>query len=168
MSLPRRNGSFLGQRISSIALMSTMLTLGILSFGTSAKAQKGVAAIRHGGCTNATLNSDYGAQITGYRLPGPVPFASLGLREFDGKGNYKGNSTNNLNGTYSSITAEGTYQVNQDCTLNIDYTVTNPDGSTRKTSQTGVIVNEGQEILVIQTSPPNDNVESGVYKKVTR
>ncbi len=165
MSLQKQISPFLGQLISVTSVLSATFTMGIFSIGTIAIAKMAQPTTQRSFCTNATLQGLYGLQITGFRLPGTVPFGAVGLHKFDGRGNLSGNGTANIGGVISKFTVEGTYEVNADCTVNVDYPVTFSDGSTRQTSQTGFIVNTGKEIVILETFP-NDNVESGTYKKV--
>lgn len=77
---------------------------------------------------------------------------------FDGAGNFSGSDTNSFGGAVSTYPVSGTYTVERDCTgtLNVNlpgFTITNNI----------VIVDEGKEILVIQTNP--GTVVTGTMKR---
>jgi hypothetical protein len=104
------------------------------------------------GCTNASLKGDFGftargVTLVGSPVPAPLqgPFASAGTATFDGKGNFTLNSASSFNGIIQPTPAKGTYSVNRDCT----YTSTSETGITFR----AVIVNDGREIFILQTTP---------------
>ena len=50
--------------------------------------------------------------------------------------------------------------------LDVNDDTTSTEGVVRNFSQFGAIVDNGREILTLQTSP-EDNVQTGIFKKVT-
>lgn len=155
-------GSRVIKRILIVTSILITITLGVFGLNQATKAQEEFS------CTQATLNSSYGLQIEGFRLPSEgsyIPFGATGLRNFDGNGNYSGTGITNVEGSFANTNISGTYTVNPNCTIEISYTTTSTEGVVRETVQTGVIVDRAKEILTLQTSP-DDNVQTGIYKKV--
>lgn len=104
------------------------------------------------GCTNGSLKGDFGftakgVTLSGSPLPGPLqgPFASSGTASFDGKGRFTLTAASSFNGLVQPTAVGGTYSVNRDCT----YTSTAENGVTFQ----AVIVEEGREVLILQTTP---------------
>lgn len=172
MSLQKQVSSLAIKRILIVTLFFITLTLGVVGLNANAKAQERFS------CTNAILKGSYGVQGSGFRLTaegGYVPFGAVNLRNFDGKGNYGGTGITNVNGNFTETNISGNYTVNPDCTveLNDDTTstegvvveTTSTEGVVRNFSQFGAIVDNGREILTLQTSP-EDNVQTGIFKKV--
>jgi len=106
-----------------ISMLATplMILCGLLVTGASARAD---ADDQHCSCSNRTLSGDYGATTQGVLLPSPglppaLPFTSVGMTRFDGKGNFTGVEHTVVNGVQQGAdwTANsGTYAVNSDCT----------------------------------------------------
>jgi len=141
------------------------VTLAVLMGLGAAHAQpaSGTTAAR-AGCTNASLHGTYGFTARGTTLDGsPVPpdlqgpFAGSGLSVFDGQGRFTLTATISFNGVIHPVTVQGTYQVNPDCT----YTSRADDGATFY----AVIVRQGQELFILQTTP--GVVVAGVAHKQT-
>ncbi|MBD2514499.1 hypothetical protein H6G93_05655 [Nostoc sp. FACHB-973] len=117
-------------------------------------------------CKLSTLNSSYGAQSTGTLVSLPAPFTPgifgfVGLVVFDGKGGLKGEQTFSLNGTIMSGTFVGTYKVEPNCTASFNFT----DNSNFSSTLTGVIVNNSEKVLIIQTVPTG-TVITGSFEKL--
>ncbi|MEH2322136.1 MAG: hypothetical protein V7K32_00745 [Nostoc sp.] len=104
-------------------------------------------------CNNATIKGSYGIKFTG-TFPGK-PIAEVGFYKFNGTGNFQGTVTQSTNGTVSTNTeVSGLYSVKQDCTVLIF-----GDGSL-----SGIIVDGGKEIFIIQTDP--GSLITATFKKV--
>jgi hypothetical protein len=125
------------------------------------------------GCSNATLQGDYGFTITGYQ-PNPdgstSPVKGVAITHFDGAGKLTqrdfvvtagaplpGNG-NSLIGFQFSTGETGTYTVNPDCTgrAEIDQNVPVPFGSTGVLKLMLVVTNGGHAIhtVVSEFTPP--------------
>jgi hypothetical protein len=99
-----------------------MIVCGLLVSGVSAVAAG--SDDQHCSCSNRTLSGDYGSTAQGVLLPNPgmppeLPFTSIGVTHFAGKGNFKGVEHTVVNGVQQGLdwTANsGTYAVNSDCT----------------------------------------------------
>ena len=82
-----------------------------LSISASAKAD-------NKGCSNAMLKGTFAHTASGFEIaPPPIagPVAGVGIDTFDGNGGVTTTATISLNGNIVPLTAEGTYQVNPDC-----------------------------------------------------
>lgn len=114
------------------------------------------AANAQGKCNLLTIKGSYGVHASGSF--GTIPLATLGTVTFDGAGNISGNTTSSFGGTISSDTFTGSYTVNDDCsgTINFVYAFFTISGNT-------VIIDNGKEILLIETNP--GAVASGVLKR---
>src|SRR4051812_44580149 len=136
-----------------ISMLATplMIVCGLLVSGTSAIAQ---SDDQHCSCSNRTLSGDYGSTAQGVLLPNPglppeLPFTSVGVTHFDGKGNFTGTEHTVVNGTEQEVdwTANsGTYTVNLDCTGKI---VLNTPNSPVSLNIFFVIVRHGTEFRSI-------------------
>jgi hypothetical protein len=138
------------KQILLVTLCLITFTLGVVGLNANVKAQEDRFS-----CTEATLFGSYGFQNVGYRLTTEdsyIPFGAVGLRNFDGNGNYTGTGTTNVSGALAKINISGTYTVNPNCTVKISYRTNATDGTTRDTDQFGTIVNRSREILTLQTS----------------
>jgi hypothetical protein len=115
-------------------------------------------------CTNATLRGEFGSQISGtFGIGGTSPTGSLaetGIFKFDSQGNMNAVDIGSLNGQIFPSTLLGTYNVKRDCTLTLTFT----DAFNNRVNFSGVIVNRGQEIFLIQTD--QGTVINGILKKV--
>ncbi len=116
-------------RISTLAT-PLMIACGLVVSGASAIAQsEATSDDRHCSCSNRTLSGDYGSTAQGVLLPNPglppeLPFTSVGVTHFDGKGNFTGMEHTVVNGTPQPLGVDwtpnsGTYTVNPDCTENL-------------------------------------------------
>jgi len=74
-----------------------------------------VAAPTDVGCTTAALKGTYGMQRNGQMKPGSS-LTAVGIATFDGRGNLVEQQTMSVNGTFSSVTNQATYDVAADCT----------------------------------------------------
>src|SRR5207249_1112855 len=109
--------------ISRISIIATpvMIVCGLLASGASARAE---SDDQQCSCSNRTLSGDYGSTTQGVLLPNPglppeLPFSSVEVTHFDGKGNFRGMEHTVVNGITHDLdwTANsGTYAVNSDCT----------------------------------------------------
>ena len=116
----------------------------------------------HAACTSASLIGAYGFQEEG-QFPGGgyTQFRSVGVATFDGHGN--GSRTSTI--WYSDFTlALGAtnpiaYTVKPDCTFTYTYL---DNGE----SYSGIIVNGGQKLLWLETSPGGDPMRSGQAERV--
>ena len=96
-------------------------------------------------CSKSTIRGTYGSVLTG-TVPGVGPFATVALVTFDGFGGWSYTESGNFNGNpIPKHTVTGSYTVASNCT-----------GSSSDSSgatQDFVIVNGGQEILMVGTVP---------------
>jgi hypothetical protein len=136
-----------------ISMLATplMIVCGLLVSGASAIAQ---SDDQHCSCSNRTLSGDYGSTAQGVLLPNPglppeLPFTSVGVTHFDGKGNFTGREHTVVNGTEQEVdwtTNSGSYTVNLDCTGKI---VLNTPNSPVSLNIFFVIVRHGTEFRSI-------------------
>ena len=104
------------------------------------------------GCTNATLNGNYGFQRNGQTGPG-APLLAIGTITFDGLGNAVATQTTERGGVIGApVTAPATYVVNSDCTA------TQADPTTGNVFAQMVVVHGGDEVLGISMTPGNNVV----------
>lgn len=104
-----------------------------------------------GPCSNATLIGTYGFQRNGQAGQG-VQLLSIGTIDFDGAGNQTGNQLIARSGTTGALGRfVGKYSINADCTG------TQSDSIGAVFSQI-VVVDGGEEVLGISTSPGNNVV----------
>jgi len=138
-----------------VIAFAIVFVLGILS-----RAQ----ADEHGGCSNASLQGSFGFTNTGTNiaLPPPLagPIAQIGRTTFDGRGNTHATATLSANGNIFSVTVQGTYVVNPDCTGSMTLDIA-PFGST--VNADFVIDDDGAEVRAIVTDA--GAIESLVFKK---
>ena len=99
-------------------------------------------------CSNTTLHGTYSDSDTGTIL-GAGLFAGVNLDSFDGKGNLTVSGMSSVNGSISSLAANGTYTVNPDCTGT--YTVSDASGDTFDAFF--VIDQGGNELQIVITDP---------------
>ena len=138
--------------------ISTIFALGFVSVGTSAKAQDAAPRLS---CTNRLLQGYYGVKSSGF-VNGSTPFNLVFLDRFDGNGNITGvkGSTSTGGVIAQNLSDTGTYQVNSDCTV----TITFDTGNGNKSTNFGVIVNNGKKIFYTATDS-GVNI-SGTFEKV--
>lgn len=163
MSLQKQVSSRVMKQVAIATLCSTTFSLGIVGLDANVTAQE-----NEFNCTNATLKGLYGILGTGFQLPTQnalIPFGGIGSRNFDGNGNFSSTGIINVGGTISKLDLPGTYSVKPDCTVEINYTLTSIDNTVQETVQSGIIVDRGREIFVLQTNPAV-NVQTAIYKKV--
>jgi hypothetical protein len=126
-------------------------------------------ADEHEKCSNATLQGSFGYTSTGILLdsyvPPPLagPFAEVGRQTFDGKGKTEAAATLSTNGNPATVTVEGTYAVNPDCTGSMTLQISPFDSTVHAYF---VIDDNGAEFRAIVTDP--NLIESRVYKKQFR
>jgi hypothetical protein len=136
-----------------ISMLATplMIVCGLVVSGASAIAE---SDDQHCSCSNKTLSGDYGSTAQGVLLPNPglppeLPFTSVGVTHFDGKGNFTGTEHTVVNGTEQEVdwtSNSGTYTVNLDCTGKI---VLNTPNSPVSLNIFFVIVRHGTEFRSI-------------------
>jgi hypothetical protein len=122
-----------GTKISMLAT-PLMIVCGLLVSGVSAVA--GDSDDQHGSCSNRTLSGDYGATTQGVLVPNPghppeLPFTSVGMTHFDGKGNFTGVEHTVVDGVQQGADwtpNSGTYAVNADCTGSLVLNTPNNQG----------------------------------------
>ncbi len=124
------------------------------------------AAARGGSvCTNATIKGDFGSQLSGSYGLGKAAqsglLAEAGFFQFDGSGNLNATDTGSLNGKIIPSGLVGTYNVKENCTVTITFT---DEFNNPSVNLSGTIVNNGKEILVIQTD--QGTAVTGILKKV--
>jgi len=123
---------------------------GVLAMHRPAAAQTELSQTRH--CTDSSLLGDFaftahGTTLAALGLPAPLTgaFASSGTAEFDGRGQFTLTAISSFSGVLQGpATVTGTYRVNSDCS----YTSQASNGATFR----AVIVNQGSEILILQTN----------------
>jgi hypothetical protein len=130
----------------------TALTLVIVALPTVVSAQ--------GNCTNASLNGSYGLHATGVVI-GLGDFAAVGRFTFDGKGNLTGKLFVRLNGNNNELTLTGAYTVKPDCTVSDVWNFSDGSSSTH----TSVLVNEGKEYFILNTTSGEPSVISGEARR---
>jgi hypothetical protein len=110
------------------------------------------------GCSVASLNGAYGLVLKG-EVFGVGPIVSVGVSNFDGKGNFVTDQTLNVNGNVFQEQGNGTYTVNRNCTGVSDLPGAGPhsfvivDGG----KQVDLMDNNSAEVLTIHFT----KVESG-------
>ncbi|HYX17363.1 MAG TPA: hypothetical protein VE944_24015 [Nostoc sp.] len=112
-------------------------------------------------CNNATIKGSYGTKFTGTFAATSTSIAVVGLVQLNGNGNLQGTDAGSGNGTiFTNRTLSGTYNVKQDCTVQIIFTSSRDE----TIFLSGIIVDGGKEIFVLQTNP--GSVITGTLKKV--
>ncbi len=136
----------------TVILFAAALILSAVSRMHAQQGQQGQA------CTVATLNGSYGIISTGFQqnfaTTAQNPGASVGTVSFDGAGHAIAKFTSSFNGSisppasapWSTAPQTANYTVAPDCTGTA--TVTSAGGGTASF----VIVDQGKEVLVIQTN----------------
>lgn len=146
--------------------MKTAMTI-LLLMATAGWAQEA----RHPGCSNATLNGDYGFSVTGTRPSGPnLPIETIvgtAMTHFNGDGTLT--QTDNIHGSLSGFPeadrpGSGTYNLNSDCTGTM--TLSNPGSPTLTLAI--VVVDNGDEVRTAVVDPPPVIVSSNGRRVATR
>ena len=116
------------------------------------------------GCSNASLRGSFGFTSIGtlLALPAPLsgPFTEIGRQAFDGSGTTDGTATLSANGNIRTVTFDGTYAVNPDCTGSMTLYVS-PTNVT--VNLDFVIDDDGAELRAIVLTA--GFVESRVYRE---
>lgn len=142
----------------------------ILLLATTAAWAQGVPPA---GCSNASLNGDYGFSLTGTRPSAPTPGAAIetvigtAMTHFDGQGNLT--QIDNIHGAITGFTApdragSGNYSVDSDCTGTMTLS---SSGSPTLTLHI-VVVDNGNEVRTVVVSPPPVMVTSNGRRVVSR
>jgi hypothetical protein len=153
---------------------ASLVGIAVVALGTASSFAGGDGDRRGGrprACSAATLEGAYGIQMQGMRPSGPppAPFESMVgvvLRVYDGQGGFT--QLDNVKGSVTGIAPAprpgvGTYEVNADCT---GVTTFQPaPGVTIE--ERFVIVNQGQEVLSMVSSPPPVMMTT-IQKKIGR
>lgn len=105
-------------------------------------------------CSVATLRGSYGFTTTGTaNTPGgPSHIGGVGLVVYDGRGNFVGKATVNIDGSVLRRTFVGTYTVAADCTGTLFETFT--DALDGRATFDLVIDDDGREYRAVITPPP--------------
>jgi hypothetical protein len=157
-----RNNKEIVMKRTNIPTTLVIIFTTVIALGIAPRAQ----ADEHDRCSNATLRGSFGYTSTGTLLdtyvPPPLagPFAEVGKQTFDGRGKTEATATLSTNGNPATVTVEGTYAVNPDCTGSMTLHVS-PFGST--VHAYFVIDNDGAEFRAIVTDP--NLIESRVYAR---
>jgi hypothetical protein len=114
------------------------------------------AAVR-GTCSLATVKGSYGVLATGQIL-GVGPTTASGVFRTDGNGHFVYQATQNIAGTVSTFSVNGTYTLNADCMGVATYA----NGAT----YTAVVVEGGREIYLQSTTTNPQLVETAVAKRL--
>jgi hypothetical protein len=109
-------------------------------------------------CSDASLKGTYGFSQLGSVVgiaPLPVPAADVGIVSGDGMGNLTGSETVNVGGqVFTDTFANGTYQVNPDCTGTANWTAIFADGRPpQQRSASFVITDNSKEVHFLSTAP---------------
>jgi hypothetical protein len=122
-----------------------------------------------GACTNATLTGSYAYEIIGQDgTEAPfLPFAALRLVQLDGKGNLLGSGFRVLAGNTAQTKVTGTYQVENDCTVNFDIGVFKLDGTqVDQDTLFGAIVERGNKVRALITKTDIPGTNSVLFERV--
>lgn len=109
-------------------------------------------------CNNATIKGSYGTKFTG--TIAATTIAVVGIVKFNGTGNFQGTDTISRNGRILNRTLNGTYNVKQDCTMQIRFI----DNGYGTVFLNGTTIDGGKEIFLIETNP--SSLITGTFKKV--
>jgi len=107
------------------------------------------------GCSGADLEGEWGTAMTGMIMTpaGAVTFGAVNKAVYDSEGNYQGTQIRSINGTTGTVTFQGAYTVNPDCTGTKTTRSYGPTGALLNTAdQDFVLVDRANEILEIFTS----------------
>ena len=111
---------------------------------------RGVLERTPAACNAQTLLGHYALTITGRGTPfetsgAPGRLSAEGTAESDGAGN--------LALTWSKGKTSGTYSVDSDCTVQLEFGIAVEQDSSDLVKLRGVVVNGGREVLAVQTDP---------------
>ena len=121
--------------------------------------ERGVMAKTTGACTAETFRGRYSFTLSGAYTPLAEGGASgrisaQGTITSDGAGKFSVNRTIERNGGSITMTAAGTFDVDSDCIINLNFTLPSEDGEAGIPMKLrGILVNDGKEIFAIQTTP---------------
>jgi hypothetical protein len=149
--------------VATLMSVTTVLSTGVVigSERTNPVATPQAADSQNAGdraqpCGPRTVRGRYGFTVTGTQFfPPPAPplqAATVGTIEFDGRGGFTGSDIASFSGQVFSRTLTGTYSVHGSCTLDATLEVLTGTPGLRF-SFSAVIVDQGREILFIQTDP---------------
>jgi len=137
---------------------AAFVTAFVLGIGLTARADE------RRQCSSDSLQGSFGFTSTGTLLALPLPlagpFGEVGRQTFDGQGNTEAAATLSFNGNIKSVTIQGTYVVNPDCTGTMTLLIS-PLGVTAHLDF--VIDDDGAEVRAIATG--TGTVETRVYRK---
>ena len=136
----------------SVALI---VVAGLLFVANRAKADENKS------CSNASLRGHFGLRATGIII-GSGDFIVLGRFTYDGMGNLSAELFERLpDGSNKQDTITGTYSVSPDCTVSDVWhsTITGSD-----TTHESVLVNEGKEFFILNTTEGKPLIVSGDAK----
>ncbi|HYE66874.1 MAG TPA: hypothetical protein VD966_14890 [Pyrinomonadaceae bacterium] len=143
--------------ITTITFLALLLVPG-LSFS---QAQGKKEEKLNGKCTESSVKGDYGYSFNG-TVAGFGSIAAAGRVVSDGRGNLSGSYTQSLSGVIIEGNFVGTYAVDSDCTVSATLTGAIAPSSWSATLK-GVIVNKGEELLLVGTD--SGTVITGIAKK---
>jgi hypothetical protein len=128
------------------------LTLVVLSLAIGMHAQDRAT------CSNATLHGSYGLHATGTTASGE--FAAVGHFTYDGKGKLTGKLFARVAGeNVEPPEFSGTYSVSPDCMM------TDTFGPPINSTHVSVIVDNGREYFILDTTSGSGHTVSGVARK---
>jgi hypothetical protein len=133
----------------SLRVLLFGITAAAVGIGSQAAVPQTVTAqnISSRGCSNRTLQGDYGIAVSGIRAAGPTAteaFVGTGIRTYDGEGNFT--QVDNTHGATTGVSvrpANGTYEVNADCS---GRSLIYPTGAAVVIETSFVIVHGGDEV----------------------
>jgi len=157
-------------RIVSAKLITFAVLAGAMVFTQAASAQTESPGPRPR-CSAATLKGEYSHVKNGFaKVPDPndpskkitVPFASISLFTFDGRGNFKGLADAVFDGqTFGeNIPLSDTYTVNSDCSGVL--------GSGSGLQFDILVVRDGSSFLIIEKNPPGAPVATTAASEAKR
>ena len=126
-------------------------------------------------CSSADLEGEWGTTMAGMIMTSPttaIPFGAVNKAVYDSEGNYEGTQIRSINGTTGTVTFQGVYTLNPDCTGTKTTTSYDSSGKPVNTAtQDFVLVDNANEILEIFTSsiavdkPPTLMIVTGQSQK---
>ena len=121
--------------------------------------ERGLIAKSSNACATGSFRGQYSFTLSGAFTPLAEAGASgnisaKGLVEADGTGKFTLNRSFEREGNRVSVAAPGTFDVESDCIIRLEFTLPAIDGGAEiPLKLRGVLVNDGKEILAIETSP---------------